>query len=277
MTSSGDPRRDLEAAKNAKLVHEARKAIKRMRALARLLRGEMGDEQFHRVNSLLRESGRRLAASRDAEVRLATLSRLTTRHPKALALEGIGRLRAQLEAERAQADVPAHGSTSRRQALDDVADMRRELSRWNLLDTDFRALAPGLRRIYREGRLRYERVERQRARPKDLHDWRKRVKALYYALEMLGGANAKGTRRQTSRAEHLGEMLGEEHDLWMLALYVQEHPRALGEDDRAAETLAELIEKRRERLRERALAAGARVYADPPDEFTRRVGKAICR
>lgn len=275
MTSSGYQKQDLDPASDARLVHEARKAIKRMRALARLLRKEMGEEEFHRVNSLLRVAGQRLAASRDAQVRLATLSRLTARHPEALALEGVERLHTQLEADRAQADTPPRGSMSQRAVLEDVAEMRRELSRWNLLDHDFQALAPGLRRIYSEGRRRQARVRRKRARPEDLHDWRKRVKSLYYALDMLGGANAKGTRGLTKRAERLGEALGEEHDLWMLAVYAQEQPQALGEDDHAAAILSKLIERKRERLFERVLADGARLYADPPGKFTRRVRDAL--
>jgi CHAD domain-containing protein len=276
MTSSGDPNRDIDPANDAKLVHEARKAVKRMRALARMRREEMGEREFHRVNASLRDAGRRLARARDAEVRLATLRRLADRHPKALALEGIERLRATLVSDRGQAGLPARGPGSQRRVLDDVAEMRRELSRWNALDHDFDALAPGLRRIYREGRRRYGRVKRRRARPQDLHDWRKRVKALYYALDMLGGANAKATRRLTRRAERLGEALGEEHDLWMLAGYVEAHPEALGDSD-SARVLLKLVERRRERLLERALAAGARVYADRPGRFTHRVGEALSR
>jgi hypothetical protein len=38
-----------------------------------------------------------------------------------------------------------------------------------------------------------------------------------------------------------------------------------------------LVERRRERLLERALAAGARVYADRPGRFTHRVGEALSR
>jgi len=281
-------------------VHEARKAIKRMRALARLLRHEVGEAEFDRVNASLRAAGQRLAGTRDAEVRLATLRRMSARHPKALAFEGIELLRARLEHERARAGERAGtqvggqtgepqtggprtgGPPSEREALGavlgDVADVRRELSRWNLLDHDFERLAPGLRRIYREGLRRYARVKRERARKaEDLHDWRKRVKSLYYALDMLGGASAKGTRGVTGRAERLGDVLGEEHDLWTLALYVEQHPDAFGGDNRAREALLKLTERRRKRLRKRALAAGARIYRDRPDRFTRRVGHALSR
>ncbi len=264
-----DPSADLDPADHAELVHEARKAIKRMRALARLLRHEVGEAEFDRINASLRAAGQRLAGARDAEVRLATLERLSARHPKALALEGIELLRTRLEHERAQGS----GQTG---VLGDIADMRRDLSRWDLLDHDFERLAPGLRRVYREGRRRYARVKRERARKaEDLHEWRKRVKSLYYALDMLGGASAKGTRGVTRRAERLGDMLGEEHDLWMLAVYAEEHPDAFGAEDSAREVLLELTERRRKRLRKRALAAGARLYGDRPGTFTRHVGDAL--
>lgn len=244
-----------------------------MRALARLLREEIGQQEFHRVNKQLRDTGRRLARSRDSVVRLSTLLRLTALHPKALALEGIERLRVQLEADLAKADQSAYDP----RVLDDVAEMRRDLSHWNLLDHDLHALAPGLQRVYREGRRRFRRAQRKHALPQDLHDWRKRVKALYYALDMLGGESAKGAHSVTKRADRLGEALGEEHDLWMLSSYVEDHPQALGQCDRSREVLLELIAKRRKRLRDRALAAGARLYSDPPGKFTRRIAQALSR
>jgi CHAD domain-containing protein len=274
MTISGDPNEGDEAGSHpvdrAELVHEARKAIKRMRALARLLRYELGEQELERVNSSLRAAGQRLAGARDAEVRLATLQRLRTRHSKALTLEGIERLSEQLERE--QASEPTHPQD----VLADIAGMRRHLARWNLVEHDFEALAPGLKRIYREGRRRYARVKREHARnAEDVHDWRKRVKSLYYALDMLGGASAKGARSATRRAERLGDLLGEEHDLWLLAAYVEQHPDAFGEDTSAHETLLKLTERRRERLRERALELGARLYEPGAGDFTRRIGNVL--
>jgi CHAD domain-containing protein len=278
MTISSDPNEGGEAGSHsvnhAELVHEARKAIKRMRALARLLRYELGEQELERVNSSLRAAGQRLAGARDAEVRLATLQRLRARHPKALTLEGIERLSEQLEREREQASEP----TPPQDVLADIADMRRHLARWNLVEHDFEALAPGLKRIYREGCRRYARVKREHARnAEDVHDWRKRVKSLYYALDMLGGASAKRARGATRRAERLGDLLGEEHDLWLLAAYVEQHPDAFGEDTSAHETLLKLTERRRERLRGRALELGARLYERKAGDFTRRIGNALYR
>ncbi len=163
--------------------------------------------------------------------------------------------------------------------------MRRQLARWNLLERDFEDLAPGLRRVYKEGRRRYVHVMSEQPRadaqnahvPGDqaMHDWRKRVKSLYYALDMLGGKRAKGARKATRRADRLGDLLGEEHDLWMLGVYAEERPDAFGEDSRARDDLLELIGRRRTRLRKRALKLGARLYKRSPDRFTRRLRSAF--
>jgi CHAD domain-containing protein len=278
MTVRSNPNKGGEAgshpAPRAELVHEARKAIKRMRALARLLRYELGEQELERVNSSLRAAAQRLAGARDADVRLATLERLRTRHPKALALEGVQRLSERLEHERERASEPA----SPKDVLADIADMRRHLARWNLVEHDFDALAPGLQRIYREGRRRYTRVKREHGRSaEDVHDWRKRVKSLYYALDMLGGASAKGARSATRRAERLGDLLGEEHDLWMLRAYIEQHPDAFGGDSAAREKLLELTERRRKRLRKRALKLGKRLYERKPGDFTQRIASALSR
>lgn len=257
----------------AELVHETRKTIKRMRAMARLLRYELDKRQRIHANQTLRGAAEHLAAQRDAEVRLATLERLRARDPNALSGAGIDRLHERLMGERDAAGDRANVAAAR----EDIERLRGELSRWELADHDFDKVAAGLRRIYKEGRSRYKRARRRGAGADTFHAWRKRVKALYYALDMLGGAGAKGMRGATRRAERLGDVLGEEHDLWMLDAYAAEHPEAFGDDVRARDALRKLIESRRTRLRERALKQGARLYRRRPSRFTRRAGRRLPR
>src|ERR1700685_3728678 len=52
-----------------KAVHDTRKALKRLRALVRLLRAELGERQYKREHAILRDAARRLAGGRHAEVR----------------------------------------------------------------------------------------------------------------------------------------------------------------------------------------------------------------
>jgi len=258
MSSNGDGR--------AHLVHEARKTIKRMRALARLLRRETGEPEFRRVDGALREAGRRLAGARDATVLAATLGDLRKRHGDELDGRPVERLAERLRQAAADADSTERASLDRT-ALADIERMRGELLLWNLLE---HALADGLRLIYRSGRRRYKRAQRSHGRdPERMHDWRKRVKSLYYALDMLGADEAPTTASLTRRANRLGDLLGHEHDLWMLASFLERDSELVEEDARAL--LLELIERRRERLRGRALALGARVYARKPKRFAARL------
>src|ERR671917_266737 len=57
-------------------VHEARKDMKKLRALLRLLRGELGDRVRARENAAFRDAARELAGVRDADVMLETLGAL---------------------------------------------------------------------------------------------------------------------------------------------------------------------------------------------------------
>src|SRR5271157_4951354 len=65
-------------------VHETRKALKRLRALLRLLEAELGPSEYARESAALREVAADLAGARDSEVMLATLQGLVERHPRKL-------------------------------------------------------------------------------------------------------------------------------------------------------------------------------------------------
>ena len=101
-----------------------------------------------------------------------------------------------------------------------------------------------------------------------MHDWRKRVKDLRYAAEILG------QRRLAHRADKLAELLGEEHDLAVLASLLPAPGRAPFKGKRgrrARKVLLARIARRRRRLRKRALREGERLYGRRPKKFVRRI------
>ena len=57
-------------------IHSARKEIKKLRALLRLVECNIGKKSFKNVNEHLRKAARRLSAARDAQVQLETLNHL---------------------------------------------------------------------------------------------------------------------------------------------------------------------------------------------------------
>ncbi|MCW2968923.1 MAG: domain containing protein [Solirubrobacterales bacterium] len=290
-----------------KAVHEIRKALKRLRALVRLLRQELGEEAFARENGALRDAGRRLAGARDAEVMLSTLDRLIARHKRRLGRRrGVGRLREALDAERKVSTARALGDEmTRAQVLGDLRAVRHRVAGWQIAGPpSLDALEQDLQRLYRQGRKRMRRAARGKGdRARAMHEWRKRVKDLRYAAEMLErrdpgegkrrrrrskkDAAAKSIHRLARRADKLGEALGEEHDLAVLAQRIGargerggSHAPGLGSaalGRRNRRTVLKLIARRRRKLRSRTLRDGARIYRRRPKKFLGRVRRAYER
>jgi CHAD domain-containing protein len=267
-------------------VHETRKALKRLRALLRLLEHELGADAYARENAALRDVAAQLSGARDATVMLSTLDALIDRHPRKLARSaGVRKLRRRLQAE--QDRLQQHtlsDPASRASVLGELHAFRWRVTGWQLTDKPGIELVDSdLTRLYRQGRKRYRRAALDRGkRITTMHEWRKRVKDLRYVAEMLGRrGSSKPTpqlREIADRADDLAELLGEDHDLAIFAQHLRSAGRSSGETHRTwstgagtRRTLLKLIAKRRRKLRGRALHQGARLYRENPKRFTRRI------
>jgi CHAD domain-containing protein len=279
LEGGGDRRMSAE-----KTLHDLRKTLKRLRGLMRLLRDDLGEQAFERENALLRDIGRRLSGARDAEVLASTLEDLLRRNPKKLARRrGVRRLRAHLRGEReGAAEATLADGPTRARTLGELRQLHARVSAWRLADAGgIDALEPALKRLYGQGRRRRRRATRGSGeRTRAMHEWRKRVKDLRYAAELL---NLDGVAQQ---ADELGELLGEEHDLAMLAARVRAEgkrgsgrrgsgKRVLGTGTR--KRLLKAIARRRKRLRTKALRDGRRLYGRKPKKFVRRARRAAAR
>ncbi|HEY2397468.1 MAG TPA: CHAD domain-containing protein [Solirubrobacteraceae bacterium] len=293
---------EIERERAATAVHDTRKALKRLRALMRLLEKELPPRSFAVENACLRDMARRLAAARDAEVMLGTLEQLLSRHPRKLGRRrSLARLRQQLAAERdrAAADAMLGDAAARRAVIEELRASRARVLQWRLPERPGMELASeGLGRIYRQGRKRHRRAARGRGeRTRAMHEWRKRVKDLRHVAEMLDrrdpvgcgdrgrrGGTGRGRklreaariRRLAKRADALGEVLGEDHDLAVFAERIRSD-RGIQLGRRARRGLLRSIRRRRRTLRRRALRDGARLYRRRPKAFVARVREAYAR
>jgi CHAD domain-containing protein len=273
-----------------KAVHETRKALKRLRALLRLLEHELGAETYARESATLRDVASHLSGARDAAVMLSTLDALIERHPRKLAKSAsVRKLRRRLQTERARLQQHTLAEpASRGYVLGELHAFRWRVATWQLSDKPGIELVDSdLSRLYRQGRQRYRRAALDRGkRITTMHEWRKRVKDLRYAAEMLdrrgSSESAPALRKIAGRADDLSELLGEDHDLAIFAQHMREAGRRSGSAHIDAHqtwrtgagtrrTLLKLIAKRRRKLRVRALRQGARLYSVKPKRFTRRI------
>jgi CHAD domain-containing protein len=237
-------------------VHGARKDLKKLRALLRLARGELGESSYARENKAFRDAGRELAAARDSDVMLDTLKALDL--PAGLGWD----LRKAIQAHRAR-----NGGGNRHAAAAGVVSMLRETRRrvddWSLERDSFGALRGGLERSYRRGRRDFKAAQ---ANPsvEALHEWRKRVKELWYHHTLLHTLWPPVMEAVGDQAHELSDLLGDDHDLAVLADWIREHTGADPE-------FYDAVERRRGELQSEAMALGARLYADKPSAYVRRL------
>jgi CHAD domain-containing protein len=242
-------------------VHEARKDMKKLRALLRLVRDEIGEKTFRRESDAFRDAARELAGLRDADVMLATLGDLEKRHPEEFPAGAAGGLRQALEAHRLRTAAGARGPASEA-AIEMLKQARKRVSDWQLEHDGFDALEDGLRRTYRRGRRDWRTAHKEPS-SEHLHEWRKRVKDLWYHTSLLQETWKPVMKALADEAHELSDRLGDDHDLAVLLAWAGEH--ADGAELEAA------VARRREELQADAFSYGARLYADKPGVFAERM------
>jgi CHAD domain-containing protein len=256
---------DADDGELAAAIHGARKDLKKLRGLLRLARDGLGGKAFRAENRRYRDAGRLLAGSRDAEVKLETLTALCDRFelPDEVAELWAGAL----ETERDELAAAIRGETGSqieraRQAIEAGRD---EIRAWSLRADSWELVGPGLTRSYRDGRRAMKRAIADPA-AKNVHAWRKRAKDLWYQLRLVQDAWPELLGATVEQAHQLSDCLGDHHDLAVLAADLQTRTD-LGQraDFEAA------IEKRQEELLGAALGIGRRLYAEKPQAFRRRI------
>jgi CHAD domain-containing protein len=258
-------RRAGEAEDSARDVHEARKSLKKVRSALRLLRGVIPDDERRTTNTTCGDASASLSGARDAEVKLATLGRVTGDGPE---LDGGQRWRADLEAEAA-----SRRGNLRPESLAEVAaeiDNVARSFRGRELPPSSEAIAGNVGRGYRRGRKAMKRAGKG-DEPENFHVWRKRAKDLRYQLEFLEPGLPDDFRKIRKSAEELADQLGDLHDLDVLAEDLE--GRGLDSSDR--EVLNGQIAAARDQLADSCIELGKKTYSLKPARFTNRIGEAL--
>jgi CHAD domain-containing protein len=255
--------RDTDAA-----VHGVRKRLKKLRSLLRLLRTELGDETFVRENAALGSTARLLAGPRRGAATLGAFDALMARHPDAIDAESQERLRAKLEAER---DQLVNALCVERLDADVVELLRACLERvgdWPVGRDGWKGLGGGFERSYAQARRAY-RAARQSPSTERLHSWRTRAKHHAAHVRLLGHLWPQAMKALERTLDEMTEDLGDEHDLDDLRCSLIERMPPAELAAPIAQVL-ELIEARRDTLRQRAFRRAERVFAERPRALRRR-------
>jgi CHAD domain-containing protein len=224
-------------------VHDARKRLKKTRSLLRIARPAMRRDAFRAYSRELRDQGRALSGTRDADVMVETVDALAEHNTRRVKRAHFMAVRGRFVAG-AAGELPDH-------RVDMLAG---GVERWPLGGISADTLVEALTTTYRRGR-------KAAAKPpttENLHEWRKRVKDLWYQARLLS------IKRLARDAKALSKLLGDDHDLATLSAELPE-----------ADPLQPLIADRRAELQKQARKRGERLYEDPPKAFRKRVRKRL--
>ncbi|XBQ17012.1 MAG: CHAD domain-containing protein [Oceanicaulis sp.] len=235
-------------------VHEARKAIKKARSNARLIR--KGDKRASkRVNAAGRRAAHVLEEARDADSleQIARAAGLHCERPEIAAVYRAEARRARRDSERVDR-VRAAGQC--RALLDEMAA---EAAKADLTDDPDKAMAKGLARTYKRAVKRYE-AAADSPSGETLHELRKRVKDWRYHTTALKNVWPGGVKKKRKKAKTVADLIGDHHDLTRLIERL---------DDRQGEHLDEaidLLKARRKALEKKALKKARKLFKKDPSE-----------
>lgn len=256
------PRRPAES------VHVARKHVKKVRALLRLVLNRIGSKIYRAENTDLRKLGRQLSAVRDAQVVLKILSGLREMAASQPEANALNTLHEQLTNSSAGAASPNLSAKAARDRAREFERCRLRINRWSLKKLVWPDLTKALVRSYCRSQTALACYDVGRT-PSNLHEWRKRTKDFWYQLLMLEARLCRSLRRLAPVVESLTEAQGEAHDLDLLLTVLNAKRGHLPAGGRAL--ILELIQKRLRQLERKILKTGRKVFREPPEHLARQL------
>jgi CHAD domain-containing protein len=266
-------REQIDAARNElsapevqpRSVHECRKALKRLRALVRLVGPALGKNKARRRVKALGEIAHLFASGRDQTVMRDTAEKLAS-EIGADGASALAALRAHL----------AHISkgTSQRLAPDCAAKARalllretEKFSRAKLSKRGFAAFQAGLEKSYRHAR-KSKKVAYSEPTDETFHTLRKSVQWHWRQMSLLARAWPDEFAVRVDAARELSQILGDDHDLAML---IGETAKAadMSYDDK--EAIIALCMRKQQTLRAAAECRAERLFAEPTKAFLKRM------
>jgi CHAD domain-containing protein len=251
----------------ADTVHEVRKDIKKIRAVLRLAKYDLNDSAYRFENQFYRDLGHQLSDARDAEILIEAIDKLRDpkRHEPAAPM--FEHARSTLIYQRDAINALLKAKNTLPNIAEQLQFAGKRIRKWNVDRIRFSTFENGIRQSYKRGRDAMQLAYRSPSFA-HFHEWRKRTKDLHYQVRIVGPVWPEVMDTLHEQTGHLGDLLGDDHDLGLLDRLLKAKPELFGNAEKLRPMFT-LIETRRETLIEEAKALGRRIYADKPRTFAR--------
>lgn len=245
-------------------IHEARKELKIIRAILRLIRASTPKKTYKQCNSYFRNTARLLSDARDTAALLGVVMKLRDEvtHPKLQSL--LEQTSYHLMAKKS---AVTRYSINRNKLLEHTQEVLNDAPEYiaaiTIEDKGFNALAGGIELVYRRGKKLRKSVQKN-PHPEVFHEWRKQAKYLRYQIGAIRSIWPEVLDVFENQLHVLTDELGSEHDLHVLHITIL-NSNLIDKADWSL--LFEFIATQRKQHQLAAISLGDKLYYAKPKEF----------
>ena len=252
-------------------IHEARKSVKKIRGVLRLIQPEISRSFYIQENKRLRDLGRKLSEIRDAAAIIEVFNGLADKYRAELREDVIASIRDGLHKNKVETESASNVDAIVRRAISEFKQLRKRLANVSLETDGWNTIGPGLRKYYRLGRKAMAIVAHD-GTPENYHAWRKRAKDHWYHVRLLEKLWSDVMEAHEKSLKALESCLGDDHNLVVLKQKLGDDPARFGSEE-PLELFTTLADRRGQELRKEAIELGQRVYALKPRRMEKNLAK----
>jgi CHAD domain-containing protein len=266
---AADAARDAAASVDrnaANAVHDYRKALRRARAILKLVGAALPKSERRAVGRALQEARRAVSTARDHAVA-----------PEAVNMLSLG------EVERDTANAIIHASNEAMPPIPEIKQLlaegaARTAAQVEALEAALPQTIPwtvvekGIRGVYAEARVSRKAAKNSK---RSFHRWRRRSKELSYQLELIEDYAGLRVGEIQREIEGATDTQGPAVDLIMMRDFVLTHGGGVAKD--ALDRLLDVVNNQVDDLMKDSRKAGREAFRRKPSRFARRVTKAVRR
>jgi CHAD domain-containing protein len=251
-------------------IHDARKNFKKIRTVLRLVRSKLGNDSYQIENSFYRDAGRTLSALRDSTVLIYTFDKLIKNLVYDYDKLDFSSFKDFLNNRHEQIS----STTSSANGVIPTLSTEMILARSRIFDypfsgDNFKLIYYDLQRIYEKGQVQMRKCLEE-AIKENVHEWRKRVKDLWYSMRILSNIWPEIMSPLVDMLAKLSDILGDANDLFLLKQEILTNEDKF-ESDFQTKELINFIDKRLIDLLREAKFIGRRIYSEKSSFFAGRM------
>ncbi len=253
-------------------IHEARKCFKKVRAVLRLIRKDIGEERYISENHFFRDIARKFSELRDATVCLETIYILQEQYNDSSSEDAFKKVIEKLKRDKASLKTQkSENSQVFEQVVESLNKAKERIEQWPLEPNNWRCLLTGIHKSYEKGSRTF--IESYQA-PSDfqIHEWRKSAKHLWFHSLLLKRCWTHVISSYAKELKKLSEKLGLHNDLAVLKSKIKKMEDTTEE---SKHFLLNITNEHQLNLRNEAYPLAQKIFAENPKAFKQRLGKYL--